>query len=519
MDLKAKNKIIANLFLLFAFLIFLASYLIHVDNIWIFILQRASAAALIGGIADWFAVTALFKYPLGLHIPHTNTIKNNKEKIINSISNTVNDIWLGKNYLAKEINDINFSDILLNIIKKDKNKNKLMLSLRKLILKSVNYAKTDKFKNFLHKNIDKALDKTLSDDNISKIIISKFAVFLESEDSNYIYDNLINYINDYIKTYNADVLSKKITEAYSDEIIKSIKFWGNKIIDENFAYIISDLSGFAIRNIEENRPYLKQQVADIIEKYKSSSALKNVLMFVAEKTNILDIDRLSNEIITKIIDFIKDIKNNENNEARLHIKDYILTALNDIDKTSRIQILNAVENIIDENADKIKDYIINYLNNEEQKKTIKNKLSNFINSEGLNIIVRFKDRLKSIIRDAIINFIGSIFKNNKEYIVNKKLFKEKFNYLFIFIENEISKNSDKIDVFLKNNIIYVMKINHSAIGKLIRKNLENLDEDKLVGQIEDKIGNDLQYIRINGAITGSFIGIIIAVLSLILKKI
>ena len=519
MDLKAKNKIIANLFLLFAFLIFLASYLIHVDNIWIFILQRASAAALIGGIADWFAVTALFKYPLGLHIPHTNTIKNNKEKIINSISNTVNDIWLGKNYLAKEINDINFSDILLNIIKKDKNKNKLMLSLRKLILKSINYAKTDNFNNFLNKNIDKALDKTLSNDNISKNIISKLTVFLESEDSDYIYDNLINYISGYIKTYNADDLSKKITDAYSDEIIKSIKFWGNKIIDENFAYIISDLSGFAIRNIEENRPYLKQQVADIIEKYKSSSALKNVLMFVAEKTNILDIDRLSNEIITKIIDFIKDIKNNENNEARLHIKDYILTALNDIDKTSRIQILNAVENIIDENADKIKDYIINYLNNEEQKKTIKNKLSNFINSEGLNIIVRFKDRLKSIIRDAIINFIGSIFKNNKEYIVNKKLFKEKFNYLFIFIENEISKNTDKIDVFLKNNIIYVMKINHSAIGKLIRKNLENLDEDKLVGQIEDKIGNDLQYIRINGAITGSFIGIIIAVLSLILKKI
>jgi hypothetical protein len=87
-------------------------------------------------------------------------------------------------------------------------------------------------------------------------------------------------------------------------------------------------------------------------------------MFVAEKTNILDIDRLSNEIIAKIIDFIKNIKNNENNDVRLNIKDYILTALNDIDKTSRIQILNAVENIIDENADKIKDYIINYLNNE-----------------------------------------------------------------------------------------------------------------------------------------------------------
>ena len=224
MDLKAKNKIIANLFLLFAFLIFLASYLIRVDNIWVFILQRASAAALIGGIADWFAVTALFKYPLGFHIPHTNTIKNNKEKIINAISNTVNDVWLGKNYLAKEINGINFSDILLNIIKKDKNKNKLMLSLRKLILKFFNFAKTDNFNNILNKNIDKALDKTLSDDSISKNIISKLALFFKSEDSDYIYGNLINYIGVYIKTYNMDALSKKITETYSDEIIKSIIF-------------------------------------------------------------------------------------------------------------------------------------------------------------------------------------------------------------------------------------------------------------------------------------------------------
>ncbi len=63
MKFNNKNKIIANLFLLFAFLIFIISYIIHITNIWIFILQRASAAALIGGIADWFAVTFL-RYPI-----------------------------------------------------------------------------------------------------------------------------------------------------------------------------------------------------------------------------------------------------------------------------------------------------------------------------------------------------------------------------------------------------------------------------------------------------------------------
>ncbi|MGC8555349.1 MAG: DUF445 family protein [Candidatus Acidulodesulfobacterium sp.] len=514
-----KNKILANLFLLAAFLIFLLSYIAHSNNILVFLLQRASAAALIGGIADWFAVTALFKYPLGIHISHTNTIKNNKEKIINSISNMVNDVWLGKNYLASEISGINFSDIILTVIKKDKNKNKFMLTSRKLILKFINSSKTDNFQNFLNKNIDKALDKTLSDDNLSKNIINKFALFLESQDADDIYYTLIKYINLYVKKYNAEELSKKITGTYSDDIIKSIKSAGNKLIEENFADIISNLSGFVIVNIEENRTYLKQQIADILEKYKSDSALKNILMFVAEKTNIIDIERLSNEIIAKIIDFIKDIKNNENNEVRLNIKDYILNTLNDIDKTSHMQILNAIETAVNENADKIKDYIINRLNDEELKKTIKNKLSNFVNSEGLNIISSYKDRLKTTMHEAIINFIGSILKNNKEYIVNKKLFKEKFNYFFILIENEIYKNTDKIDAFLKNNIIYLMKINHSAIGKLIRKNLESLDEDQLVAQIEDKIGEDLQFIRINGAITGSVIGIIIAVLSLFLKKI
>ena len=513
-----KNKIIANLFLLFAFLIFVVSYTIHISNFWIFILQRASAAALIGGIADWFAVTALFKYPLGLHIPHTNIIKNNKEKIINSITNTVNDTWLGKNYLEAEINRIDFSGILLKIIQKDKNRNKLRLYLRKLVIKFIQFTKSDRFNNFLYENIDKALDKTLSDENISDNIIGKLALFIESGDSDYIYDNLINYVNNYIKTYNTDNLSKRITALYSDEFINAIKFAGTRIINENFNDGITNLSDFIISNIEENKSYLKEQIGDLIEKYKSDSAVKNIFLFVAEKTNILDIELLSNEIIAKIIGFIKEIKNNENNEVRLKIKDYIFNTLNNIDKTSQDKILNTIEMMLTANTDKIKDYLINYLNKDEQKEIIKNKLSNFINAEGLNIINRFKDPLKNRLRAIIINFINAISEYNKKYIVNKKLFKEKFDYFFILIQDEILKNHDKVNIFLKTNVVYLMKINHSTIGKLIKRNLESLDGDKLVNQIEDKIGNDLQYIRINGALVGSVIGTIIALIALLLQK-
>jgi uncharacterized membrane-anchored protein YjiN (DUF445 family) len=48
---------------------------------WSDLLQAATKAGFIGGIADWFAVTALFRHPLGIPIPHTAIIPNHKERL------------------------------------------------------------------------------------------------------------------------------------------------------------------------------------------------------------------------------------------------------------------------------------------------------------------------------------------------------------------------------------------------------------------------------------------------------
>ena len=45
------------------------------------LLQASAKAGFVGGIADWFAVTALFKHPLGLPIPHTAIIPNQKQRL------------------------------------------------------------------------------------------------------------------------------------------------------------------------------------------------------------------------------------------------------------------------------------------------------------------------------------------------------------------------------------------------------------------------------------------------------
>jgi len=58
----------------------LASYFLP-PGWWAGLLQAAAKAGFIGGIADWFAVTALFRHPLGIPIPHTAIIPNQRERL------------------------------------------------------------------------------------------------------------------------------------------------------------------------------------------------------------------------------------------------------------------------------------------------------------------------------------------------------------------------------------------------------------------------------------------------------
>jgi uncharacterized membrane-anchored protein YjiN (DUF445 family) len=74
-------KLRANLFLLGALVVFIVSHFFGGDSGLNGFIKAASEAALIGGIADWFAVTALFRHPLGIPIPHTALIPRSKDEI------------------------------------------------------------------------------------------------------------------------------------------------------------------------------------------------------------------------------------------------------------------------------------------------------------------------------------------------------------------------------------------------------------------------------------------------------
>ena len=73
---------------------------------WLEYVKAFAEAAMVGGLADWFAVTALFRHPLGLPIPHTAIIPRNKDRIGEALANFINENFLVPSVVARRMRNI-----------------------------------------------------------------------------------------------------------------------------------------------------------------------------------------------------------------------------------------------------------------------------------------------------------------------------------------------------------------------------------------------------------------------------
>lgn len=70
---------------------------------WLGFVKAFAEAAMVGGLADWFAVTALFRHPLGLPIPHTAIIPRNKDRIGDTLAQFLRDNFLVASVVARRM--------------------------------------------------------------------------------------------------------------------------------------------------------------------------------------------------------------------------------------------------------------------------------------------------------------------------------------------------------------------------------------------------------------------------------
>ncbi len=90
-------------------LVFLAARTQQARHPWLSFVGAFAEAAMVGALADWFAVTALFRRPFGLPIPHTAIIPENKDRIGESLGNFLQHNFMTREVLADELAQVDFA--------------------------------------------------------------------------------------------------------------------------------------------------------------------------------------------------------------------------------------------------------------------------------------------------------------------------------------------------------------------------------------------------------------------------
>lgn len=86
--------------------VFVVSFVFQGRYPWLEYVRAASEGGMVGALADWFAVTALFRKPLGLPIPHTNLISHKKDEIGEGLG-----VFIEQNFLADDVVHEKLSEI------------------------------------------------------------------------------------------------------------------------------------------------------------------------------------------------------------------------------------------------------------------------------------------------------------------------------------------------------------------------------------------------------------------------
>ncbi|QWI16137.1 DUF445 domain-containing protein [Bacillus wiedmannii] len=375
------------------------------------IIQGGFEAGLVGGLADWFAVTALFRHPMGIPIPHTALLPKNRKRVTKGLIHTLENEWLTKESITNKVKDMQLAQMVLQIAEREMQSDAVKKGIVKIAEKAIVTIDTEKLAVIIEKELKTYLH-TINTSNILQVLVDQLVV-------------------------------QEYDEKTLDYILVKVKDW---TAQDEARYQLGSLGMKAMENIK----------------------VDGFLQFTLKSfMNIVDEDKIGG-ILQKFI-----ISN--------------INSLQDADNSTRQLILA-----------KIRQEIINVKENEALLQELENWKEKWI--ANWNATDKIKEMLEQVQQRAIT------FVKNEEFTDK---------YVIPFLQTQMNKIKEdeqtvqKIEGWLQKQVVTLVEKNHSKIGKLVQENLDKLDDKTLIEMIENNVGKDLQWIRVNGAVCGFMIGLVL----------
>ena len=372
------------------------------------LLHGGFEAGLVGGLADWFAVTALFRHPLGIPIPHTALLPNNRKRMTHALVSMLKNDWLSKESIQDKVKNIPFTEKLIPVIVKETQNDTFRKVLIKLIKQMICYIDIEKITPFVAKKIKGSL---------SNIDMSKLLHAVSSQ-----------------------LVNEEFDKKALDHVLKKAEDWLRQ---------------------KETGHRLGTVSMDVLSKIE----LEGMLQFAVKSIqSLLNEEKLGNIIQNLLLSVVNNLKNEKepNREALI------------------LYIRKEIQGIND-------------------------------NRELLQGVEKWKEQLltKWEPEATITGGLQQIQQEALEFVEGEHFMDAYLTPIIQRVLDNMKENSTSIDQWIQKQITALIENNHTQIGNLVQENLDKLDNETLIDMMENGVGKDLQWIRVNGAVCGFIIGIIL----------
>lgn len=361
---------------------------------WMGIVRAFSEAALVGALADWFAVTALFRRPLGLPIPHTGIVPRNKSRIGRSLG-----LFVQRNFLTEKVLDehvVNISGSFARLLQNPTSRQRVIARVRALVPQVLEVLKDGEIQTFLNVQIEDMIKDT----------------------------DLARATAKVLRTLTAN----QMHEALLDEFLSQLQ-----------------------RFFRSNQLWFRQQLREASP------------WFVPEMVD----RKIFDAIMRKTEQTLDEALSNRDHEFRKRLLDSAYGFMVKLETSPELR----------QRAEALKTMLLR---------------------SGT-----FREYVESI-RDAVLLAIDADVEKRESVLVGAL---ERVLQNLVDSLAASPKLQQKVNRFIRNILSTLVGPESTYVADLIAKTIDGWDTKTLVSKLEEQVGADLQYIRINGTLVGGLVGL------------
>jgi uncharacterized membrane-anchored protein YjiN (DUF445 family) len=218
-------------------------------------------AAMVGALADWFAVTALFRRPLGLPIPHTAIIPENKERIGESLAHFLKHNFITQEIIREELRPIDFAGAVTKWLAQPENSRSAARHVVSAIPALLRIIEDKDIALFIHRRVSAVMDNV----KFAPIAAEVLSLLVAGKHHHTVFDQLVNLISRSVDD-NSSYIRWKINE--------NSPRWLPKAIDDKFFSRLLDAIQSTLHEMREENSEWRNRfqiaVEELIDKLRTS---------------------------------------------------------------------------------------------------------------------------------------------------------------------------------------------------------------------------------------------------------